>query len=96
LYVLFGQRICSNYPGEYGLEALACASEADMDGNPDYLPEQEAKYKATNEFECLKVVALNVAERLIRAVMYPGDGSIHASVVRPDSFAEDGQNDRAE
>lgn len=91
LYVLFGQRICA-YPEEYALEALACASEADMDANPEYLPEQEAKYKATNEFDCLKVVKLNVVERLIRAVMYPGDGSIQASVIRPDSFAEDERN----
>ncbi|WP_338924566.1 hypothetical protein V0M98_33665 (plasmid) [Pseudomonas silesiensis] len=92
LYVLFGQRICS-YPGEYALEALACASEADMDGNPDYLPEQKSKYEASKEFDCLQVVSLNVAERLIRAVMYPGNGAIDAQVIRPGSLADDGRND---
>lgn len=81
LYVLFGQRICS-YPNEYALEALACASEADMDGNPDYIPEQEAKYKATEEFDRLKVVTLTVSEAQIRTLMYPEDFPIAAKIIR--------------
>lgn len=85
LYVLFGQRICPNYPGEYGLEALACASESDMDGNPDYLPEQQAKCEATKEFASLAVITLNVSEAEIRAIMYPEKKAIAAKVVREQS-----------
>jgi hypothetical protein len=80
LFVLFGQRIC-DYPGEYALEAIACASEADMDGNPEYLPEQKAKYEATKEFERLAVVTLNVKESDIRAILFPERKVIPASVI---------------
>ncbi|WP_274644169.1 hypothetical protein [Pseudomonas serbica] len=81
LYVLFGQRMCINYPGEYALEALSCASEADMDGNPDYIPEQKAKYEATKEFERLAVVTLNVKESDIRAIMFPENNAVPATVI---------------
>lgn len=81
LYVLFGQRICS-YPNEYALEALACASQADMDGNPEYIPEQEAKHKASKEFDRLAVVTLNVSESDIRAIMYPENKPVAATVVK--------------
>lgn len=84
LYVLFGQRICA-YPGEYALEALACASEADMDGNPDYIPEEEAKHKASGDFDRLSVITLNVSEAEIRSIMYPENTTIGAQVVRPAS-----------
>lgn len=81
LFVLFGQRVCT-YDGEYALEALACATDADMDGNPDYIPEQEAKYKASKEFDRLAVVTLNVKESDIRAIMYPENTPIVATVVQ--------------
>lgn len=81
LFVLFGQRVCT-YDGEYALEALACATEADMDGNPEYIPEQEAKYKASEEFDRLAVVTLNVKESDIRAIMYPENTPIVATVVQ--------------
>ena len=81
LYVLFGQRICS-HPGEYALEALACATQADMDGNPDYIPEQEAKYTASKEFDRLAVITLNVSENDIRAIMYPENKPVAATVVK--------------
>jgi hypothetical protein len=80
LFVLFGQRIC-DYPGEYALEAIACASEADMDGNPEYLPEQKAKYEATKEFERLAVVTLSVKESDIRAIMFPENKALTATVI---------------
>lgn len=79
LHVLFGQRI-ERYQGEYGLEALVCATEADVDGNPDYLPEQVEKYRESKEFAALAIVGLEVNEAEIRKILQPS-GVVSAKVV---------------
>jgi hypothetical protein len=80
LFVLIGQRR-ENYPGEYGMEALACATEYDMDGNPDYLPEEKEKYEASDEFEALAIATLNVDETALKAILFPEAKPIPAEVV---------------
>jgi hypothetical protein len=52
-----------------------------MDGNPAYIPEQKAKYEATKEFERLAVVTLNAKESDIRAIMFPENKAVPATVI---------------
>lgn len=70
LYVLFGQRI-QQYSGQYGLEALSCATEHDDDSNPEYMPEQLQKYSDLGEFEGLVIVTMEVSEGEINKILSP-------------------------
>jgi len=79
-YVIYGQRKC-RYPGEYSLEALDCMSEADIDGNPEYLEQKLAEYQAGGEFDRVAIVTLSAPEADIRAVLYPEQKAIPATVV---------------
>ncbi len=80
LYVLIGQRK-ERYEGEYGMEALAVASEADLDGNPDYIREQLQLNKGSDEFDALAIVTLKVSGDAMRAVLYPNVEPVKAVVV---------------
>ena len=82
LHVLIGQRK-ESYEGEYGMEALAAASDADVDGNPEYLPDQLQKYRDSDEFDALAVVTLKVSGEAVRAALYPNLDPIKAVVVQP-------------
>lgn len=75
LYILFGQRK-ERYPGEYGLESLACMTSYDNDGNPDYLPEEKAKYDKSGEFERTEIITLNVQESAILDILRPSTRQI--------------------
>lgn len=77
--VLFGQRK-ETYKGEYCPEALAVMTEYDDDENPDYLTEQLAKYEASNEFESLKVVDIDVAHRDIMNILRPVKNVVQGDV----------------
>lgn len=70
VYVLFGQRV-QRYPGQYGLEALACMTEHDQEENHEYLPIELEKARAGREFESLAIVALDVREGEIRKILSP-------------------------
>lgn len=80
LFVLFGHRK-EDYPDQHGLEALACATQADTDENPDYLPEQLEKYQASREFGGLGIVQLEVSGADIRRRIYPELSSVPADVI---------------
>lgn len=80
LYVLIGQRK-ERYEGEYGLEALAVASYADMDGNPDYMPEQLQEHRDRGEFDALAVITLEVSSDAVREALYPKLKPISAKLV---------------
>lgn len=82
LHVLIGQRK-QRYEGEYGLEALACMTEYDVDANGEYLPAEERKAVDGGEFEALRVVKLEVSEKEVRAVLFPENTPIHAAVSNP-------------
>lgn len=70
LHVLFAQRK-ERYSGEYGLEALEIQTEYDAEDNPAYLPKALEKHQATQEFEALAVVDLDVNEAEIRKALQP-------------------------
>lgn len=80
LYVLMGQRK-ERYEGEYGMEALAIASEADMDSNPEYMGEQMQEYRGSGEFDALAIVTLKVSGEAVRAILYPNAEPVKAVVV---------------
>ena len=80
LYVLMGQRK-ERYEGEYGMEALAVASEADADGNPEYMSDQLQEHRDSGEFDALAVVTLKVSGEAVRAVLYPNAEPVKAVVV---------------
>lgn len=72
IYVLFGQRK-EHYNGEYGLEALAVASESDEDSNPEYMQEQLTKYRESDEFSSLAIITLKAKEGDIRRCLTPSN-----------------------
>ncbi len=80
LYVLIGQRK-ERYEGEYGMEALAVASDADMDGNPEYMPDQLQEHRDSDEFDALAIVQFKVSGEAIRAILYPNAEPVKAVVV---------------
>jgi hypothetical protein len=78
--VLFGQRKCS-YPGEFGLEALACMDEYGNGDNPDYMREQHEEYQASDEFDRLAIITLDVDDTAIAKILYPEAKPVPASVI---------------
>lgn len=81
LYVLFGQRK-ERYPGEYGPEALACFTEYDYDGNPDYLPSEKEKHDNTGDFENTCIVELVVHTPSLMRLIRPVSKSILCSITQ--------------
>lgn len=79
LYVVFGQRK-ESYPGEYGVEALAVMTEYDAEANESYLDEKVAEYRASNEFENVQKVCLNVSEKEIMKLLRPAAFAVPAQV----------------
>jgi hypothetical protein len=79
LFVLMAQRK-ERYEGEYGLEALAVMSEADDEGNPDYLRDKLKEHKSGTEFEAVAIIRLTVSEAAIHAVLFPESRAIEATV----------------
>jgi hypothetical protein len=57
--ILIGQRK-ERYPGEYAPEALAVIDEVGNEENPDYMREQEAEARGSNEFTSLVVLNVGV------------------------------------
>ena len=80
LYVLIGQRK-ERYDGEYDLEALASASEADREGNPEYLGDCLQENQASGEFDALAIVTLKMSGDAVRAILYPNTQPVDAEVV---------------
>jgi len=82
LFVLMAQRN-ESYAGEYGLEALGCATEYDCESNPDYLPELEQTNRASGEFSALSLVCFTVDEKQIRALLFPEQTPLQATITTP-------------
>jgi hypothetical protein len=80
VHVLFAQRKGS-YSGQYGLEALAVMSEADMEANSDYLPTTLEENRRTGEFESLGIVTLWANEADILRRLEPDKSPVPAAVV---------------
>lgn len=68
LYVLFGQRH-QRYAGQYGVEALACATIYDLDENSDYLLDKQDEYEETKDFSSLEIVTLVVDETKLGKIL---------------------------
>ena len=79
LHVVIGQRK-ERYDGEYGLEALGVASDADYEGNPDYIHETLAENQANGEFTAVQIIKLTVSEGAVRAILFPQSAAIDARV----------------
>lgn len=80
IYLIVGQRH-QRYEGEYGLEALACMTEADNEANPDYLTDEMKKNRDSKDFDALALVALDVPAAEIRRRLYPDREPIPAKIV---------------
>lgn len=70
LHVLFGQRK-EHYPGEYMPEALAVMDEFGQSDNPEYLDGELKKAVATDEFESVVVVVMEVNGAKVMELLRP-------------------------
>lgn len=80
LYVLFGQRK-EDYEGQFGVEALYCASEYDMDENPEYLHKKKELQQRNEDFEALEIVTLEVNEAEIEAILRLKHKTVQTKIV---------------
>lgn len=80
IHVIVGQRKC-HYDGEYGLEALACMSEYEFSDSPEYLMEELAKARKSNEFDSVEIVELDVNEKQLRDILFPANKVVSAALV---------------
>lgn len=78
--VLFGQRK-GQYEGEYGIDAIECMSEYELEENPEFMNERRKALEGVGDFEGIALVDLEVDETAIRAIMYPGTVAIPAKVL---------------
>ena len=77
--VLFGSRKAT-YPGQYAPEALECIDEYVHEEFPTYLTDKKAEYLATNDFDSLEIITLEVNENDVSAKLFPSRGVLKASV----------------
>lgn len=77
--VIFAQRKCS-YPGEYGMEALNCATEYELGDNPDVLVDNAKDFEESDEFESIKIVKLQVSESLVKGILFPKNDPIPTTI----------------
>jgi len=80
LFVVMAQRK-QRYEGEYGLEALAVMSEADQEQNPQYLEDVIEEHRNGGNFEAVSIIRLDVSENAVRAILFPEDKTVPASVL---------------
>jgi hypothetical protein len=80
IHVVVGQRKC-DYPGEYGIEALACMSGYEFSESPEYLMEELAKARQSNEFDSVEIVELGVSEKELRDILFPANKIVSAAVL---------------
>lgn len=80
LYVVMAQRK-ERYEGEYAPEALAVIAEYGNDDNPDYLRDEVAQSRASDEFTAVEIVALEVSDDALMAALFPSRKAIPATVV---------------
>lgn len=83
LFVLFGQRV-ENYPGQYAPEALECIDEFGMEENPDWLEDKMKRARASNEYENLAIIPLEVDQSRIMQFLRPKAIEAIPAQVAPD------------
>jgi hypothetical protein len=79
VHIIFAQRK-EHYPGEYGPEALACATEFEYDENPEYLDGEFLKYLKTDEFESVKLLKLDINGVKLMELLRPPVASLSATI----------------
>jgi len=84
LYVLFGQRK-NSYPGQHGLEALACFTEYDADVNPSYMTDALERYRKNGCYEGLDIVTINCLEKEIWKILFPENKPIAGFILGMES-----------
>jgi hypothetical protein len=83
LHILMGQRT-ESYPGQYAPEALAIIDEHGHSDNPEYMAGEKAKFLASNEFESLAVIDLDVSASAISSHLRPKHNAVAATIVGSD------------
>lgn len=78
--ILIAQRKQS-YPGQYGLEALACMTEHDIEENAEYLSDALESNRQSGDFESLAIVTLDVREGEVRKILQPESTVLEAKVI---------------
>lgn len=81
LYVLFAKRK-EAYDGECGIEALNCATDYDLEENPDYLFKEQRHYQTQSDIASVEIVTLTVSGAEIEAILQPKHQTITAKVVK--------------
>lgn len=80
LHILFGQRK-ERYPGEYMPEALAVIDEYGHSDNPEYLDGEKSKAIATDEFENVVIVTMEVNGAKIMEMLRPSKLILPAQII---------------
>jgi len=79
LFVLFGQRQ-ERYAGQFGIEALDCQTEYEVDDNPELLHKKKEWHQTHGDFAALEIVELDVDEKAVEAILSPAHQAITAKV----------------
>lgn len=82
LHVVFAQRK-GQYPGQYGPEAIGCATEYEVDENPDYLEGVERNAREDDDLDRVARIVLEVDEAAVQRILYPDTAPLEAKVVEP-------------
>ncbi len=78
--VLIAQRM-QNYPGQYGIEALRCASEYELGDNPLCLLEDKSDYDKSGEFESTAIIQIEVDENQLKSILDPSLVPVQATLI---------------
>jgi hypothetical protein len=80
---LFGQRK-ENYSGEYAPELLAAIDGYGNDDNPDYLNDEEKKYRAEMEkgtFTSIKRIEIEVNDAEFDRIFHPENAPLKGNII---------------
>ena len=80
IHILFAQRK-QRYEGQYGPEALAVATEYDVDENEDYLPDTKLAHEQSGDYESLAIITFEVSDAEIMKRLRPEHKPLTAKVI---------------
>lgn len=79
-HVLYAQRK-ERYKGEYAPEVLAAIDENGQSDNPEYMLDRKLKAIATNEFESVVVVTMEVNGVKVMEMLRPAKHVLDAQII---------------
>ncbi len=80
IIIVMALRKCK-YSGEFGPECLACMSEYQYGENPEFIENAVTKNRASEEFESVEIVRLEVDNLAIYSALFPNRTPIAANVL---------------